>query len=145
MTESSLLIRPFQTEDEDALVALWKMCELTVPWNNPHKDIARKLQVQPELFLVGILGNSLIATVMGGYEGHRGWINYLAVHQDFQGKGYGQEIMNSVETALREMGCPKINLQIRREDDKVASFYQKLGFTNDDVVSMGKRLEADHS
>ena len=145
MTESSLLIRPFQTEDEDALVALWKMCELTVPWNNPHKDIARKLQVQPELFLVGILDNSLIATVMGGYEGHRGWINYLAVHQDFQGKGYGQEIMNSVETALREMGCPKINLQIRREDDKVASFYQKLGFTNDDVVSMGKRLEADHS
>jgi len=145
VTESSLLIRPFQTEDEDALVALWKMCELTVPWNNPHKDIARKLQVQPELFLVGILGNSLIATVMGGYEGHRGWINYLAVHQDFQGKGYGQEIMNSVETALREMGCPKINLQIRREDDKVASFYQKLGFTNDDVVSMGKRLEADHS
>ncbi len=145
MTDSSLLIRPFQTEDEDALVALWKMCELTVPWNNPHKDIARKLQVQPELFLVGILDNSLIATVMGGYEGHRGWINYLAVHQDFQGKGYGQEIMNSVETALREMGCPKINLQIRREDDKVASFYQKLGFTNDDVVSMGKRLEADHS
>ena len=145
MTESSLLIRPFQTEDEDDLVALWKMCELTVPWNNPHKDIARKLQVQPELFLVGILGNSLIATVMGGYEGHRGWINYLAVHQDFQGKGYGQEIMNSVETALREMGCPKINLQIRRESDKVTSFYQKLGFTNDDVVSMGKRLEADHS
>jgi len=145
VTDSSLLIRPFQTEDEDALVALWKMCELTVPWNNPQKDIARKLNVQPELFLVGILDNSLIATVMGGYEGHRGWINYLAVHPDFQGKGYGQEIMNSVETALREMGCPKINLQIRREDDKVASFYQKLGFTNDDVVSMGKRLEADHS
>jgi len=145
VTESSLLIRPFQTEDEDDLVALWKMCELTVPWNNPHKDIARKLQVQPELFLVGILGNSLIATVMGGYEGHRGWINYLAVHQDFQGKGYGQEIMNSVETVLREMGCPKINLQIRRGNDKIASFYQKLGFTSDNVVSMGKRLEDDHS
>jgi ribosomal protein S18 acetylase RimI-like enzyme len=82
---------------------------------------------------------------MGGYEGHRGWINYLAVHQDFQGKGYGQEIMNSVETGLREMGCPKINLQIRRGNDKIASFYQKLGFTSDHVVSMGKRLEADHS
>jgi len=145
VSESSLLIRPFQTEDEDALVALWKMCELTVPWNNPHKDIARKLQVQPELFLVGILGNSLIATVMGGYEGHRGWINYLAVHPDFHGKGYGQGIMNSVETVLREMGCPKINLQIRRGNDKIASFYQKLGFTSDNVVSMGKRLEDDHS
>ena len=145
MTESSLLIRPFQTEDEDALVALWKMCELTVSWNNPHKDIARKLQVQPELFLVGILDSRLIATVMGGYDGHRGWINYLAVHPDFQGKGYGQEIMNSVETGLREMGCPKINLQIRTGNDKIESFYQKLGFTNDQVVSMGKRMEADHS
>ena len=145
MTESSLLIRPYQTEDEDALVTLWKMCELTVPWNNPHKDIARKLQVQPELFLVGILDNSLIATVMGGYEGHRGWINYLAVHPDFQEKGYGQEIMNSVETWLREMGCPKINLQIRTGKDNIAFFYQKLGFTKDHIVSIGKWLEAYHS
>ena len=145
MTESSLLIRPFQTEEEDAVVALWEMCELTVPWNNPHKDIARKLQVQPELFLVGILDSNLIATVMGGYDGHRGWINFLAVHSDFRENGYGQEIMNSVETKIREMGCPKINLQIRTGNDKIKSFYQKLGFTNDHVVSMGKRLEADHS
>ena len=145
MPQKQMLVRPYRTDDEESLVSLWQVCELTVPWNNPHKDIARKLQVQPELFLVGILDSSLIATVMGGYEGHRGWINYLAVHPDFQGKGYGQEIMNSVETGLREMGCPKINLQIRRGNDKVASFYQKLGFTYDHVVSMGKRLEADHS
>jgi len=145
VTESSLLIRPFQTEDEDAVVELWKMCELTVPWNNPHKDIARKLRIQPELFLVGILDNSLIATVMGGYEGHRGWINYLAVHPDFQNKGYGKEIMDSVETGLLEMDCPKINLQIRTGNDTMARFYQKLGFTKDHVVSMGKRLEDDHS
>jgi len=140
-----MLVRPYRTDDEESLVSLWQVCELTVPWNNPHKDIARKLQVQPELFLVGILDSRLIATVMGGYDGHRGWINYLAVHPDFQGNGYGQEIMNSVETALREMGCPKINLQIRTGNDKIGSFYQKLGFTNDHVVSMGKRLEADHS
>jgi ribosomal protein S18 acetylase RimI-like enzyme len=122
-----------------------KMCELTFPWNNPHKDIARKIQIQPELFLVGILDSSLIATVMGGYEGHCRVINYLAVHPDFQGKGYGQEIISSVETGLREMGCPKINLQIRTGNNKIASFYQKLGFTNDHVVSMGKRQEADYS
>ena len=145
MTDSSLLIRPFQTEDEDALVALWKMCELTVPWNNPHKDIARKLQVQPELFLVGILDSNLIATVMGGYDGHRGWINFLAVHPDFRENGYGQGIMNSVETKIREMGCPKINLQIRTGNNKIISFYQILGFTNDHVVSRGKREETDHS
>lgn len=145
MPQKQMLVRPYRTDDEESLVSLWQVCELTVPWNNPHKDIARKLQVQPELFLVGILDSRLIATVMGGYDGHRGWINYLAVHPDFQGNGYGQEIMNSVETGLREMGCPKINLQIRTGNDKIASFYQKLGFTNDHVVSMGKRLEADHS
>ena len=145
MPQKQMLVRPYRTDDEESLVSLWQVCELTVPWNNPHKDIARKLQVQPELFLVGILDSRLIATVMGGYDGHRGWINYLAVHPDFQGNGYGQEIMNSVETGLREMGCPKINLQIRAGNNKIASFYQKLGFTNDHVVSMGKRLEADHS
>jgi len=145
MPQKQMLVRPYRTDDEESLVSLWQVCELTVPWNNPHKDIARKLQVQPELFLIGILDSRLIASVMGGYDGHRGWINYLAVHPDFQGKGYGQEIMNSVETGLREMGCPKINLQIRTVNDKIASFYQKLGFTNDHVVSMGKRLEADHS
>ena len=145
MPQKQMLVRPYRTDDEESLVSLWQVCELTVPWNNPHKDIARKLQVQPELFLVGILDSRLIATVMGGYDGHRGWINYLAVHPDFQGNGYGQEIMNSVETALREIGCPKINLQIRMGNDKIAYFYQKLGFTNDPVVSMGKRLEVDHS
>ena len=145
MPQKQMLVRPYRTDDEESLVSLWQVCELTVPWNNPHKDIARKLQVQPELFLVGILDSRLIATLMGGYDGHRGWINYLAVHPDFQGKGYGQEIMNSVETGLREMGCPKINLQIRTGNDKIEYFYQKLGFTNDQVVSMGKRMEADHS
>ena len=145
MPQKQMLVRPCRTDDEESLVSLWQVCELTVPWNNPHKDIARKLQVQPELFLIGILDSRLIATVMGGYDGHRGWINYLAVHPDFQGNGYGQEIMNSVETGLREMGCPKINLKIRTVNDKIASFYQKLGFTNDHVVSMGKLLEADHS
>ena len=82
---------------------------------------------------------------MGGYDGHRGWINFLAVHPDFRENGYGQEIMNSMEAKIREMGCPKINLQIRTGNDKIASVYQKLGFTNNHVVSMGKRLETDHS
>ena len=68
------------------------------------------LQVQPELFFVGILDSNLIATVMGGYDVHRGWMNFLAVHPDFWENGYGQKIMNSVETEIRKMGCPKINL-----------------------------------
>ena len=110
MSETPLFIRPFQTEDEASVVSLWQLCELTVPWNNPYKDIARKLKVQPELFLVGMLDSLLIATVMGGYDGHRGWINYLAVHPDFQGQGYAQQVMENVESELRKRGCPKINL-----------------------------------
>jgi len=92
-----------------------------------------------------MLDSLLIATVMGGYDGHRGWINYLAVHPDFQGLGYAQHMMVNVESELRKIGCPKINLQIRSGNAKVMAFYQKLGFTDDRVLSMGKRLEEDHS
>ncbi|MEC8940319.1 MAG: GNAT family acetyltransferase, partial [SAR324 cluster bacterium] len=139
MSDTPLFIRPFQTEDEASVVSLWKLCELTVPWNNPYKDIARKLKVQPELFLVGMLDSLLIATVMGGYDGHRGWINYLAVHPDFQGQGYAQQVMENVESELRKRGCPKINLQIRSGNARLMAFYQKLGFTDDQALSMGKR------
>ncbi|MDG2064827.1 MAG: GNAT family acetyltransferase [SAR324 cluster bacterium] len=145
MSETPLFIRPFQTEDEASVVSLWQLCELTVPWNNPYKDIARKLKVQPELFLVGMLDSLLIATVMGGYDGHRGWINYLAVHPDFQGQGYAQQVMENVESELRKRGCPKINLQIRSGNARVLTFYQKMGFSDDQALSMGKRLEEDHS
>ncbi len=145
MSENPLFIRPFQTKDEASVVSLWQLCELTVPWNNPYKDIARKLKVQPELFLVGMLDSLLIATVMGGYDGHRGWINYLAVHPDFQGQGYAQQVIENVESELRKRGCPKINLQIRSGNARVMAFYQKLGFTDDQALSMGKRLEEDHS
>ena len=143
MTESSLLIRPFKEGDEEALVSLWNMCKLTVPWNNPYKDIARKLKVQAELFLVGYLEDKLIVSVMAGYDGHRGWINYFAVHPDFQARGYGKQLMDNVENGLRELGCPKINLQIREENDKVFTYYQKLGFVEEKRINMGKRLEDD--
>ena len=143
MTESPLLIRPFKEGDEEALVTLWNMFKLTVPWNNPHKDIARKLKVQAELFLVGYLEEKLIASVMAGYDGHRGWINYFAVHPDFQARGYGKQLMDNVENGLRELGCQKINLQIREGNDKVFSYYQKLGFVEENRINMGKRLEDD--
>ena len=143
MTDSSLLIRPFQEGDEEALVSLWNICKLTVPWNNPYKDIARKLNVQAELYLVGYLEDKLIASVMGGYDGHRGWINYLAVHPDFQARGYGKQLMDNVENRLRKLGCPKINFQIRDANNKVLSYYQKLGFVEEKHISMGKRLEDD--
>lgn len=125
------------------VVQLWTDCGLVVPWNNPHSDIQRKLGVQPELFLVGSLAGKIVATAMAGYDGHRGWINYLSVHPDHQRTGIGRCMMEEAEIRLRAAGCPKINLQVRRTNAKVIEFYKRIGYKLDDVVSFGKRLEPD--
>jgi ribosomal protein S18 acetylase RimI-like enzyme len=136
-------IRPFQSEDEEAVVSLWGRCDLIRPWNDPHKDIRRKLGVRPEWFLVGMINGQIVACVMAGYEGHRGWLNYLAVDPDQQGRGLARAIVTEAERQLHEAGCPKINLQIRTSNHGVIEFYRRLGYATDDVVSMGKRLEHD--
>lgn len=136
-------IRAFHPTDENAVIDLWMRCGLVAPQNNPRADIARKLQAGPELFLVGTLDEEIVATVMAGYEGHRGWINYLAVAPHLRKTGCGRQIMEHAESLLRERGCPKINLQVRSTNQQVIEFYQRLGFTIDDVLSMGKRLVRD--
>ena len=141
--KSLMEIRPFETTDESAVIALWDRCGLLRPWNEPRKDIARKQMVRPDLFLVGVVNGDVVATVMAGYEGHRGWINYLAVSPDHQRQGLGRAIMQAAEQRLRESGCPKINLQVRTANQQVIDFYRSLGFQLDDVVSLGKRLEFD--
>ena len=95
------------------------------------------------MFLVGPVGSTLVATVMAGYDGHRGWINYLAVAADSQRRGFGRRLMDEAEARLREMGCPKINLQVRNSNAGVVEFYRAIGYSVDDVLSMGKRLEED--
>ncbi len=140
-----LQIRSFQPGDEEAVVSLWRRCDLVRPWNDPYKDIQRKLRVWPDLFLVGVLDGQMIATVMAGYEGHRGWINYLAVDPEHQRRGFGREMVNRAEQLLREAGCPKINLQIRSSNTGVIEFYRRVGYAVDEVVSMGKRLENDQA
>lgn len=136
-------INVYQTNDEAAVIDLWLRCGLVAPQNNPRSDIQRKLQVDPELFLVGWIDDEIVATVMAGYEGHRGWINYLAVEPSLQKSGYGRQIMAHAESLLRARGCPKINLQVRSSNKQVIAFYQSLGFTVDEAVSMGKRLVID--
>jgi ribosomal protein S18 acetylase RimI-like enzyme len=136
-------VRPFQMEDDQAVISIWQACDLLRPWNNPHKDIARKLKVRPDLFLVGELNGRVIATVMAGYDGHRGWLYYLGVLPEYQKSGYGRVIVGEAERLLRLAGCPKINLQVRSSNQQVIEFYRRLGFSLDDVSSMGKRLEAD--
>lgn len=136
-------IRPFQSEDENAVIELWRRCDLVRPWNNPHRDIQRKLCVRPELFLVGVQDGHIVASVMAGYEGHRGWLNYLAVAPERQRHGLARAMVAEAERLLREAGCPKINLLVRSANQGVIEFYRRLGYAVDDVVSMGKRLEND--
>jgi ribosomal protein S18 acetylase RimI-like enzyme len=126
-------IRPFQREDEQAVVSLWDRCGLRRWWNDPHKDISRKLQVGADLFLVGVIGGEVVATVMAGYEGHRGWINYLAVAPENQRAGLGRQIMKEAEHRLRASGCPKINLQIRSSNLPAIDFYRALGYMQDEA------------
>lgn len=125
------------------MVSLWERCGLLRPWNDPHKDIRRKLFVQPDLFLVGEIEEKLVAAVMAGYEGHRGWMNYLAVDPACQRRGLARQLVEDVERRLRAEGCPKINIQIRETNREVVEFYRRLGYAIDESVSMGKRLERD--
>jgi ribosomal protein S18 acetylase RimI-like enzyme len=136
-------IRPFAPADEEAVIALWQACDLVRPWNDPRKDIARKRAVDPSLLLVGVEAGEVIASVMAGYEGHRGWINYLAVAPAHRRRGHGERLMAEAEALLRSCACPKINLQVRSSNQEVIAFYRHLGYTVEDVVSLGKRLERD--
>jgi len=136
-------LRPYQLTDKDELIALWHECGLLAPQNDPSKDIERKRKVDPDLFLVGIIEDNIVASIMGGYEGHRGWVNYLAVKPSQQRKGLGQQLMQEMETLLKQKGCPKINLQVRTSNPSVIAFYEAIGYANDHVVSFGKRLEQD--
>ena len=139
-----MTIRAFAEGDTDEVVALWHACGLTRPWNDPHQDVTRKLGVQRDLFLVDVDGQGAITgSVMAGYDGHRGWINYLAVAPSARRAGRGRALMAEAERALIALGCPKVNLQVRTGNAEAVGFYRALGYDVDDVVSLGRRLIPD--
>jgi ribosomal protein S18 acetylase RimI-like enzyme len=139
----TIKIRVFQIKDKSTVVRLWRDCGLVVPANDPSKDIERKLKLGSRLFLVAVDRKKIVGTVMGGYEGHRGWVNYLAVDPTRRRSGIGRLLMSKIETRLKKLGCPKINLQVRETNAGVRAFYEKVGFTQDKVISMGKRIVED--
>lgn len=140
----TLAVRSFRKSDTQTVIKLWQACGLVVPQNNPLCDIERKLRVDPDLLLVGELDETIVATVMVGYEGHRGWINYLAVSPAHQRKGFATTMMREAERLLLARGCPKINLQVRETNAAIRAFYEAIGYRQDPVLSMGKRLIPDH-
>jgi ribosomal protein S18 acetylase RimI-like enzyme len=136
-------IRAFEERDTDAVIRLWDDCGLTRPWNDPRRDIQRKLTTQPELFLVGEIESTVVATAMAGFDGHRGWIYYLAVAPPKRGQGYARSLMHEGERLLIELGCPKIMLMVRASNTSVVELYEHLDYSREDTIAMGKRLIPD--
>jgi ribosomal protein S18 acetylase RimI-like enzyme len=136
-------IRAFRVEDTKEVIELWRRCDLLRPWNDPEKDIQRKLKVQSDRFLVGTQDGRIVASVMAGYDGHRGYLNYVAVDPDFQRLGLGRAIVEAAERLLAADGAPKINLNVRTTNEQVIAFYKSLGYSPDDVQGLGKRFVDD--
>ena len=134
-------VRSYQPADESDVVRLWELVFPDAPAHNkPHNDIRMKLGVQPELFFVAIDKDRVIGSAMAGFDGHRGWVYYVAVYPDYRRRGIGSALMSKAEQALKEMGCPKLNLQIRADNHQVQAFYESLGYAVEERISMGKKL-----
>jgi ribosomal protein S18 acetylase RimI-like enzyme len=139
---STLTIRPYENRDEADVTALWREAfPDDPPRNEPSRVIRRKLAVQPELFLVGQLDGRIVAAVVGGYDGFRGWVNHLAVRDAHRRRGFGRALVAALEERLAGLGCPKVNLQVRATNAEVVAFYKRLGYEIEERVSLGKPLE----
>ena len=143
MTAANFVFRDFEPADTACVVDLWQKCELTRPWNDPVKDIERKLADRNGAFWVVCQGSLMIASVMIGYDGHRGTINYLAIAPAFQRSGIGAELMRRAEAFLIGIGCPKVSFCVRKDNHAVLAFYDRLGYAADNVHFLGKRLIPD--
>ena len=137
----ALAIAPIGDADVSGVVALWLACGLTRPWNDPAADIALARKGSNATILIGRDGGSLVATVLVGHDGHRGWVYYLAVDPDHRHKGYGRVIMDAAEDWLRGRGIEKLQLMVRPDNRQVQAFYQSLGYSEQERVIYAKWLD----
>lgn len=141
MALEDVRIRPYDDADLQAVIALWNaVLPDAAPHNDPATSIRQKIAVERELFLVADLAGSIVGTVMGGYDGHRGWIYSVAVDAGHRRRGIGAALLRRLEADLKSRGCLKVNLQVRATNTQVIGFYERLGFMVEPIVSMGKRL-----
>jgi len=138
--KKEIVIRKFNSDDKEEVIKIWDLCGLIFPGNDPEKDIELKTKFQPELFFVAEIDGIITGTVMTGYDGHRGWLNYLGVHPDYRGSGCGRKLVEFSVKKLKELDCPKLNLQVRNSNTGVINFYVKLGFRHHDVTGMQLKL-----
>ena len=135
------MIRPYIEADEHDVIALWSLAfPDDPPWNDPSEVIRRKLTVQRDLFLICLVGDALVGTVLAGFDGVRGWVHKLAVHPDYQRRGIATRLMSAAEERLAALGCSKLNLQVRASNAGTVDFYRRAGYAVEDRISMSKRL-----
>jgi ribosomal protein S18 acetylase RimI-like enzyme len=140
-TTDALPITPIEDDDVAAVVVLWQRCDLTRPWNDPAADIALARRGPNSTILIGRDGETIIASVMVGHEGHRGWVYYVAVDPDHRGRGFGRAMMNAAEDWLRNAGIAKLQLLVRSENTKVQAFYESIGYDEQERIIYAKWLD----
>ncbi len=138
---AEIAVRRFAPSDADSVIALWKTTlPSSQPWNEPKTVICRKLAVNDRLHFVGEQNGQVIATIMAGYDGVRGWIYALAVAERHRRRGVGRRMLEEAEKVLFARGCDKINLQVRATNSEVIEFYERCGYSVEDRASLGKPL-----
>jgi ribosomal protein S18 acetylase RimI-like enzyme len=137
----SLSISPIEDGEIEAVVALWERCGLTRPWNDPRSDIALARRGAGSTILVGREGGKVVASVMVGHDGHRGWVYYVAVDPDRRKHGFGRAIMEASESWLRQAGIAKLQLLVRRENTQAGAFYESIGYDEAKVAVFAKWLD----
>ncbi|MBP8276054.1 MAG: GNAT family acetyltransferase [Propionivibrio sp.] len=133
-------IREFRLSDYEEVIALWDKAGLLASRSDERNEIEKKLERDPDLFLVGIDAEAIVAAVMGGYDGRRGWVYHLAVDPTLHASGLGTQLLEELESRLRAKGCIKINLLVERENAGVRDFYARRGYAVDDLIFMEKWL-----
>ncbi len=142
MIDHEFSIRLFRTDDREAVVALWRTAFAgDPPRNEPNGVIERKELARDELFFVGVVDETIVGTVLAGFDGVRGWVYHLAVLPNFRRRGYAGSLMDHAEKRLSARGCPKLNLQVRTTNADVIAFYESRGYAVDSVISLGKVLD----
>jgi len=127
--------------DRDDVIALWEACGLTRPWNDPAADYRLAVANETSAILLAHIEGELVASVLTGFDGHRGWVYYLAVAADFRKQGLGRKMMEAAEQWLRERNAPKIQLMVRDDNEAAIGFYKALGYDVQPVVTIGRRLD----
>jgi ribosomal protein S18 acetylase RimI-like enzyme len=137
----ALAIAEIADADLAAVIALWRACGLTRPWNDPTADIALARRGPNSTILIGRDGDAIVSTVMVGHDGHRGWVYYVATDPDCRARGYGRAIMNAAEDWLRAAGIAKLQLLVRRENAHAGAFYQSIGYAEAQTIVFAKWLD----